>query len=442
MKAKIEKLMVFLIPTDQVVGDFSQSMIKSDKLLGRQNVDFLDVTDDFLIRWTTDMQEGTRVCADQAQDPSKNNKNAVLSIDNSVINQRISAVVSFYLWCKEARRVPPSIVGAPGEIEQGTFQITVKRNAETNELGWAYPLKSTRSSRQPTPTNTEVQQLHQQIEKKHTFEVSARNRLIVDWMESEAVREVEVASLRVDQIPDRVEIDRLMETEERHHFVLSEAAGNKTKGGYERDLYVCPLLLGRTLDYIEFVRPEIVERFMEKSSSYKEPPQIFLSTTTGGAIAPKTLANELGDAFKEASISGSPHGLRRKSALDVVERLYLGALQEKEDHRKIDESTIIFQAKEILGHKQAGTSLKHYIDLTKLKVLSMSKAQRFAYAEKRAANAAKLLEDREARLLLIQEKLSSHENLLNAIQKGDKDHVFKLVNSGVPTLNQKLFITN
>ena len=34
MKAKIEKLMVFLIPTDQVVGDFSQSMIKSDKLLG------------------------------------------------------------------------------------------------------------------------------------------------------------------------------------------------------------------------------------------------------------------------------------------------------------------------------------------------------------------------------------------------------------------------
>jgi hypothetical protein len=33
MKAKIEKLMVFLIPTDQVVGDFSQSMIKSDKLL-------------------------------------------------------------------------------------------------------------------------------------------------------------------------------------------------------------------------------------------------------------------------------------------------------------------------------------------------------------------------------------------------------------------------
>jgi hypothetical protein len=36
MKAKIEKLMVFLIPTDQVVGDFSQSMIKSDKLLADQ----------------------------------------------------------------------------------------------------------------------------------------------------------------------------------------------------------------------------------------------------------------------------------------------------------------------------------------------------------------------------------------------------------------------
>ncbi|WP_027370098.1 hypothetical protein [Desulfovermiculus halophilus] len=36
MKAKIEKLMVFLIPTDQVVGDFSQSMIKSDKLLAYQ----------------------------------------------------------------------------------------------------------------------------------------------------------------------------------------------------------------------------------------------------------------------------------------------------------------------------------------------------------------------------------------------------------------------
>ena len=36
MKAKIEKLMVFLIPTDQVVGDFSQSMIKSDKLLAEK----------------------------------------------------------------------------------------------------------------------------------------------------------------------------------------------------------------------------------------------------------------------------------------------------------------------------------------------------------------------------------------------------------------------
>lgn len=391
-----------------------------------ENVKFLEVTDEFLIRWSDNMQNGVRVCYDQKTDPRKKNKNSVLPIDNATINQRVSIVVAFYVWCNESRKIPPSVIGDPSVVDVDIFQITVKRNPKTNELCWPYTLKNTRSPRQSTPTDTDVDQLRDQIDKSHNDDVSIRNRLIVSWMEYDGLREVEVASLRVDQIPSRDVIDSLMETEKSHTIVLSERAGNKTKGGYTRELYINPLLLSETLDYIEFVRDEIVKRFKEKGP-FKEPPEIFLSTTSGKPIKAKTLANELGKAFKDASVPGTPHGLRRKFAFDTVERLYIGMLLEKGDHRKIDENTVIFMAKEQLGHKHATTTLRHYLDLTKLKILSTSKAERFAYAEKRAAITSRLLNEAQTRFLEIHDKIHEHKELSEAIKQGDKNLVFNLL---------------
>lgn len=419
--------------------------------LSREKIDFLDVTDKFLIQWSNDMQNGIRVCLDQKPDPSKKDKNAVLPVDNALINQRISAVVAFFVWGKEERRIPSHIIGDPSAVEDDVYQITVTRSAKTNQLYWPYHLKDTRSPRQPTPSDTDVQKLRKQIEQNHTDPVYWRNSLAVSWMETVGLREVEVTSLRIDQIPNREEIDHLLETESSHLIVLSEKAGNKTKGGYTRELYADPLLIAETHDYIKYFRgstlpdfrqedrnpdPDtIVGRFKEKNRNYKEPSEIFLSMRDGNPIKVKTFANELGKAFKDASVPGSPHGLRRKFAFDVVERLYTGMLLEKKDHRKIDENTVIFMAKELLGHKNASTTLRHYLDLVKIKILKLSKAERFAYAEKRAAIASRLVAEKQKKLSEIHEKLNSHKELLVAIQQEDKDLVFKLAQKILSTCN-------
>lgn len=396
------------------------------EFMSRERANFIDVTDEFLIRWSNCMQKGIRVNHNQKPDPSKKGKNNVLPIENTTINQRISVVVAFYVWCKEVRKIPSYVVGDPSIVDDAVYQITVKRNAKTGEFCWPYYLKDTRSPRKPTPTDNDVKRLRDQIEKNHGDDVSIRNNLIVSWKENVGLREVEVTSLRTDQIPSQKEITELMEKEVRHQIVLSERLGNKTKGGYTRELYVDPLLLQDTRDYIDLIRDEIVERFKRKGN-YKEPPQIFLSVINGKSIKAKTLANELGKAFKDASVPGSPHRLRSKFTFDTVERLYIGMLLEKGDHRKIDANTIIFMAKEALGIKHASTMLRHYLDLVKLKILAMSKAQRFAYAEQRATIASKMLDEKQKKLSETQEKLSFHKELSVAIQQGDKDLVFILV---------------
>lgn len=413
------------------------------EFLSRERMDWLMVNDNFLMRWRDRMVNGHRVSAEQKPVPGRG-KDAVAPIKNDTINRRLSTVFRFYLWCKSRELVPEKIIGHGGK-----YRITVEMGKYNKQL-WIGRLASEGSIPGNTPTNEDVDTLHDVIDEIFGFETSQRNRLYVDWNRYLGLRGIEASTLQCDMIPQLGEIERYIAEKKAYPLSFSPRKdGIRTKGGRsrQRPLDVDPMLLKHTRDYIDLYRPEIVDRAKKHHGRfYKEPGGVFLATTgdtLGYPVKTRTMQEAIAKAISEAGIDMTPHGLRRLFAMETVTNLYIWKFRELEAKghtpniiaATIDDNSIITYASQQLGHRLATTTLKSYLNLTKLKLIKMTAGERMTYFERKKVIAqaaySQCVTDQNGDTLerpTMQKYFQAEaDGLLDALEAGNKDRVFQIL---------------
>lgn len=413
------------------------------EFLSHEKLDWQNVNDNFLMRWRDRMVKGQRVSAEQKDVPGKG-KDAVEPIKNDTINRRLSTVFRFYLWCKSRDLLPEQTIGHGGK-----YRITVEVGKD-NKRVWVGRLPTEGSLPGDTPTDEDVDKLHDVIDEIFSFETSQRNRLYLDWNRYLGLRGIEASTLQCDMIPELAVIERYIADKKAYPLTFSPRKyGVKTKGGRERQrpLDVDPMLLKHTRDYIDMYRPDIVDRAKKHHGRfYKEPGAVFLATTgdtLGYQVKTKTMQEAIAKAISKAGIDITPHGLRRLFAMETVANLYIWKFHqlESEGHSPntiaatIDDNSIITYASQQLGHKQQTTTLKSYINLTKLKLIKMTAGERMTYFERKKgiAEAAygHYVADENGDTLersTVQQYLQAEaDGLLDALEAGNKDLVFLIL---------------
>ncbi|GAW65505.1 phage integrase domain/SAM domain-containing protein [Geoanaerobacter pelophilus] len=413
------------------------------EFLMHENIDWKDVDDNILLRWRDRMFNGVRVSMGQRTVPYKPCE-AVEPIRNETINRRLSNVFRFYLYCNDGGLVPEGTIGHGGK-----FRITVELGTDGKRV-WIGRLPSEGSSPAATPDDADIDKLHDAMDEIFGSETSMRNRLYIDWNRYLGLRGIEAASIKVGMIPPIEEIEKYISDEKPYPMDFSpKRQGVRTKGGRSRrkPLDVDPMLLKDTRDYIDHYRPVIVDRAKRSFGRiYKEPDSIFVGTTgrsLGRPIKTKTMQDAVSKAIIRAGIDMTPHALRRVFAIEVVQNLYLAKFMDlgrkgfspNQMVGMIDDNSIITYASQQLGHRFTTTTLKHYLDLTKLKLLKMSDAVRLAYLERRKgfAQAAyahyqsespgtSLERDAVAGFLL-----AVNDGLLDALRSGDQGGIFRIL---------------
>ena len=427
------------------------------EFLSRRKIEWQEVNDYVLLKWRDMMEMGLRVSINQERVEGKP-RDIVGSIDAGVINRRISTVFHFYYWCKREGRVDPDTIGC-GDDGNGPYRISAQEWGKRKKWKWPFFLSTRETRRTRRPTDEEIDILHEAIDEMFGAETAHRNRLILQWKQNIGFRDIEIASLRMAMIPGAEVIDFYLENDELYPMDFSPIRqGVKTKGNRSRvePLNVDPLLLKDTRDYIDLWRPEIVDRAKKKyGRTYKEPTEVFLSAATGTIGQPlskKTIQNSVGAAIKVSGLEIQSRSLRVLFAMEKVESFYIGALLQAEKNLKelsgndgseregflmraarlVDENTIIIKVQQDLGHRHSSTTLRSYLDLSKLKIFKLSNADRFAYLEKRRKIAMFSVKQLEKKLGSAAGLVAAVDNgLVEAVKNNNKDLAFEILKNAL-----------
>ena len=176
-------------------------------------------------------------------------------------------------------------------------------------------------------------------------------------MEESGPRRAEVGRVCKSHLPTT---DQLADAIERDEPWLISV---KRKRGGAKPLEANPDLLVRTIDYIQYARREIVQRCQIEIVGYREPDEVFLSSTTGMPLHPDSVTSLGRTAFRRARIlRASPHRLRARFAVRVIEQL-VEAIFSGESSIGTESSwieTILVKAAEKMGHSSP-QSLRPYL---------------------------------------------------------------------------------
>ncbi|BCG48845.1 hypothetical protein GEOBRER4_n3739 [Citrifermentans bremense] len=411
------------------------------EFLSRERQNWQEVNDNFLMRWRDRMANGARVSAEQK---SVQQRNSVTPLKSDTINRRLSTVFRFYLWCKANEKVPEGTIGHGGK-----YRITVEKGKNNEDL-WVGRLRSDGTLPKEAASDEDVEKLHDAMDEIFGKVTARRNRLYLDWNRYLGLRGVEASTLQVSMIPQLEEIEQYIIEKKPYPMPFKpKGQGLRTKGGRvrRRPLDVDPMLLKHTRDYIDFERVELVKRAKKLyGRGYKEPDAVFLATTgdtLGERVKTKTMQEAVTKAITKAGLKITPHDLRRLFAMEVVSNLYLWKFREleKQGHNckviaaTIDDNSIISYASQQLGHRFKTTTLKHYLDLTKLKLIKMTAGERLEYFERhkgitQAAYKQYLSEESVGtleRLKVKQYLLAEEDGLLDALRDGDSGRVFRIL---------------
>jgi hypothetical protein len=373
------------------------------------------------------METGQRVTKEQKT--SKNAKSEkVACLDPETINMRIGFVFGFYKWAKETGSAPDFIIGTPTD---GSKYLITAVEGKNGKWHWPYFLNNAGHKAPVIPTKDDLDDLHGILYDIFSPVVTSRNRLVAHWYSDAGLRGSEAASLTIELIPDYETIDNLLEKEQRYLLDFSpKRKGVSTKGNKSRQISVDPMLLKMTRDYIEFERSAIVEKGKAlakvKSQRYIEPKQVFLNALDGKAISAKTLQNEFSTACKKVGMGTAGHGLRKYHAMRIVSDIYLEYLNKAGgDISKIDVNTIILYAQQELGHSCPSTTIGHYLNLIKLKMLYMSDACRIELYNRRKEIIDRELKHAELKLKTAANKITQFDGLFAAIKSGDNKKILE-----------------
>lgn len=136
---------------------------------------------------------------------------------------------------------------------------------------------------------------------------------------------MEICGLKIKELPDKKTAQNALKEERTVDVKLSV-----TKGSKPALIKAHPLLVIRTWNWIECERTACTKILRKKTkklyAQYSEPEEIFLSLKTGLALLPRSLSNQVRNAFLTAVAIGELseservwlHGLRRFMATNEL----------------------------------------------------------------------------------------------------------------------------
>lgn len=366
--------------------------------LEKRRMDYSEITDADLHRWTAGMED-------------KGNKDYVSA-------QRCDAVFELYCWMEETGRVN-YIVKVPGvnDKEEFTPRLTSmpskphRYRSSRYGIVWAYrPQGNDIDQVQYTPTAEDLTALYIAADKSENLDLTDRNHLLIDWYGQVGLRRMEAVHLTIDQIPSWPQIDELQSKRHVHELLLTT-----TKGGRQRSVGVLPNLLAKTREWIEGPRAVLVQRFKAaKGKYYKEPAEIFISAKTGERLTVRAVSNYFTSIFDKANVDGHGHRIRAhylQKLIDAEIDAAMAAIAASAGSAvDIDWELIIRKVAERAGHKDIKT-IRKYITLVKKK--HSRKAGRDD-----VVTIAQLLAAQEQKLAILEHRIAKKQEELKQIDWG------------------------
>lgn len=232
--------------------------------------------------------------------------------------QVVSSVVRYLYWL-EGNHYIRGVIGVGKKYK-------VRINEGKNGIKHPEAIDKSKDKRKLIAPRTEWVEIIKPYGPKRP-DLALRFELMIDWCDVVGLRAMEVCALRIEQLPVRKTVENAILHKRRVDVCLV-----KTKGGKVSTVPVSPLLIKKTLDYIDSDRDVVVDEqkriFKHDYRVYVEPPEIFLSANTGGAITPRAFSNSVRSAFKKAVLSGEltvdervwVHGLRHNFVDTLLKR--------------------------------------------------------------------------------------------------------------------------
>jgi len=208
------------------------------------------------------------------------------------------------------------------------------------------------------------------------------------WAEDTGCRRAEVLQVKVSQIPSADEVDDLAERPDSWY-----AIDVTRKGDVVGTLKAQPDTLYATLDYMR-IRRRLVDGFKAKWPDYKEPEELFISSTTGGPLMPDSVTKLVGRFFRMIGLkAANVHRIRAKFAMDAVETVLDAFLEQGIEFAPGSNwfETVLQQVATRMGHKNP-SSLRHYLTAALDRRVRIASATAKGMTEKSERNACLVLQ--------------------------------------------------
>lgn len=282
------------------------------------------------------------------------------------VNASLNTIFAFYQWAEETKRIRFQVgvyeeCEVPASLSNHIFPISAQRVFSKGRHGrvfgsWRTTLTMSNPDKgrmRHTPTEDEIRKLH---EVAVECSLGERDSLMLSYAEDVGARRAEFLQIGKRHMPTIDELADIIERDEP--WVVNVIR----KGGASKPIYLPVELIIRTLDFIEYARREMVEHCLATVIGYREPDELFLSSTTGIPLHPDSVSAIGRRVFGKAGVrNASIHRLRARKAVRVIESL-VDAVFEGEMIGAASSwlETILIKAAEIMG-QASPESLRPYL---------------------------------------------------------------------------------
>lgn len=359
-------------------------------------------------------------------------------VDDHQVIYDLTVVFAFYMWAETSNLLSYHVgIYERDELPRGLtrydFPISAKRRVsrKSGRSTWvsALTFRASKSieGRRNTPNDEQVARVHEELLKATHGE---RDALIAAWAEEAGPRRSEILQLRKSDLPTDDQLTTLLEREESWEIKIG-----RRKRRSKAPLRANPYLLMQTLDWIEEGRREIVSDCRTKIRGYREPDDIFISSTTGKVLTPDSVTKIMGSAFKNAGVQkASLHRLRAKAIVEEIEK-HVDAFFDMDiivEPGSQWAETILVRVAEMAGHASP-ISLRPYLNFVLARRLSLTEADRL----KRRAEKTRHLERRTASAKAWLEKNESIMEAIKLTRRGQYEKAFEILRDHLNDLSCK-----
>lgn len=252
----------------------------------------------------------------------------------STINGRLRILALFYGWCAQ-RGLVNAVPFRTGELAVGRAR-PAGMLAHVDARGGRQKVNElTVRQVRPLPRALPITEIRRVM-----AQMGARDRLIVEWALMTGARRMEIAGLKLAQLPST---DSARSEDQPAVPIRFET----TKGAKPRYIYPPLALIDRTRAY---VREEHALAVRSRGREEAEPT-LFL-TDDGRPLTPRRIGAIFGEACKRAGVTGTFHALRHTFAGAMLAFL-------QRQTRRVPELNPLLTLQTILGHADPSTTMMY-----------------------------------------------------------------------------------